>query len=83
MKMLAELNRDKVNEICKLICEFCCEPVHFEKLLAMIFAYYDLVMDFNQYVLVGSTVKSYLAYLAEEGRVEAFFENNMLKWKSR
>lgn len=83
MKMLAKLNRDKVNEICKLICEFCCEPVYFEKLLAMIFAHYDLVMDFNQYVLVGSTVKSYLAYLAEEGRVEAFFENNMLKWKSR
>lgn len=81
MTVLADVNRKKVHEICELICELCREPVNFETLLAELFSHYGLAMDFNQYVLVGSTVKSYLAYLADEGRLEAFFEDNMLKWK--
>ena len=38
-------------------------------------------MDFEQYVLVGSTVRSYLAWLKDNGRIEAVFEKNMLLWK--
>ena len=81
MAALADVNRRKVHEICELICELCRRPVNFEKLLSELFSHYGLVMDFNQYVLVGSTVKSYLAYLTDEGRMETFFEDNMLKWK--
>ena len=39
-------------------------------------------MNFEQYALVGSTVKSYLTWLKEKGRVEAIFENNLLLWKA-
>ena len=42
---------------------------------------YELKMDFQQYALVGSTVRSYLSWLKETGRLEAFFENEMLLWK--
>ena len=38
-------------------------------------------MTFEQYVLVGSTVRSYLAWLKDTGRLNARFENNMLLWQ--
>jgi hypothetical protein len=37
-------------------------------------------MSFEQYALVGSTVRSYLAWLLDTGRVTAQFENNLLLW---
>ena len=38
-------------------------------------------MNFEQYVLVGSTVRSYLAWLKDTGRLNAVFEKNQLLWK--
>ena len=39
-------------------------------------------MTYEQYVLVGSTVRSYLAWLKDAGRVEGRIENNMLLWET-
>lgn len=79
---LAQYNIDKVNEIAGKICAFCCEPVSFEELLKMLFDEYELKLNFEQYALVGSTVRSYLAWLKDLGRLEVSFEGNMLRWKS-
>ena len=38
-------------------------------------------MTFEQYVLVGSTVRSYLSWLKGQGRLQAAFEDNMLLWQ--
>ena len=40
-------------------------------------------MTFEQYVLVGSTVRSYLAWLKDTGKLNARFENNLLLWEIR
>ncbi len=37
-------------------------------------------MNFEQYVLVGSTVRSYLAWLKEAGRLGCMFQDGMLLW---
>ena len=79
---LAQYNIDKVNEICEQILSFCAEPISFEALLQRLFNEYGLQMNFEQYALVGSTVKSYLVYLKETGRINAEFEGNMLLWHS-
>lgn len=42
---------------------------------------YGLVMNFEQYVWVGSTVRSYLAWLKDSGRLAAQFVDNMLLWQ--
>lgn len=78
---LAQYNIDKVNEIAELITELCAQPLCFEALLKKLFDHYSLVMNFQQYALVGSTVKSYLTYLKDMGKIEACFEDNMLVWK--
>ena len=79
---LAQYNIDKVNEIAETIVDLCKEPMCFESILQKLFTEYDLNMNFEQYVLVGSTVRSYLSWLKDTGRINSEFENNMLLWKS-
>ena len=78
---LAQWNIDAVWEVAQTILHICQEPLCFERILQALFDRYALVMDFEQYVLVGSTVRSYLAWLKDNGRLEAIFEKNLLLWK--
>ena len=78
---LAQYNIDKVLEIAEKITAICEEPVCFETILQKLFTDYALTMNFEQYVLLGSTVRSYLAWLKDTGRVNALFDNNMLLWQ--
>ena len=78
---LAQYNIDKVLEIADKITGICQEPLCFEMILQKLFADYGLTMNFEQYVLVGSTVRSYLAWLKDTGRLNGLFENNMLLWQ--
>lgn len=78
---LAQYNIDKVQEISEKIVAICKEPICFEMILKRLFTEYSLTMNFEQYVLVGSTVRSYLSWLKDTGRVNAEFENNMLLWE--
>lgn len=78
---LAEFNIRKVGEIADMIIGFCEEPVCFERILQRLFSEYRLTMNFEQYVLVGSTVRSYLSWLRDCGRLDVLFEDNMLLWK--
>ncbi|MDO5152437.1 MAG: MBL fold metallo-hydrolase [Eubacteriales bacterium] len=80
IRELAQYNIDTVWEIAQTIVSFCAEPLCFEALLQRLFSEYNLTMNFEQYVLVGSTVRSYLAWLKDTGRLTARFENNMLLW---
>lgn len=80
---LVQYNIDKVQEIAEKILDLCREPLCFEKILQQLFAEYGLTMNFEQYVLVGSTVRSYLAWLKDTDRLNAVFENNMLLWKQK
>jgi len=82
VRELVQYNRKKVHEIGELLSGLCREPVNFEQILQKVFARYGLVMNFEQYVLVGSTVRSYLAWLKDSGRLEAVFEDHMLLWKA-
>ena len=77
-----KLNRDKVMEIGEVILTICKEPTTFEEILERLFTHYSLAMDFNQYVLVGSTVRSYLSWLSEEGRLSAAIDDNRMIWNA-
>ena len=78
---LAQYNIDKVWEIAGRIVELCAEPLGFEDILQRLFAAYQLTMNFEQYVLVGSTVRSYLAWLSDAGTLCAAFSDNRLLWE--
>lgn len=80
---LAQINIDKVFEIADKMYNICKTPVTFEKLLKTLFDDYGLIMNFEQYVLVGSTVRSYLSYLRDTERVDIQFYNNEMLWHSK
>ncbi|MBQ8164169.1 MAG: MBL fold metallo-hydrolase [Clostridia bacterium] len=77
---LAQYNIDKVNEVADTVVALCSEPSCFEELLQNLFDHYELKMTFEQYALVGSTLRSYLSYLKDNGRIEARIEGSKLFW---
>lgn len=83
IRSLAEINRKKSQELMELIIKFCQEKVGFEELLKRIFDHYGLTLDFSQYVLSGSTIRSYLSYLLEKGMLVANFVENRLFWETK
>ena len=80
---LINLNRNKINEIIDKIYNACEKEMTFEEILKYIFDEYNLVMNPNQYVLVGSTIKSYLSYLCDENKLSYEFKNNKMLWKQK
>lgn len=78
---LARLNAEKVYEIAGKIEKICEYPHSFEEILKELFCEYSLIMNHEQYVLVGSTVRSYLSYLSDTGRIASSFEDNRMLWK--
>ena len=79
---LADINRAKVYEIAEKILSVCKDPICFEKILQRLFSDFGLTMNFEQYVLIGSTVRSYFSWLKDNGKLFAAFEDNMLLWKT-
>ena len=57
-------------------------PRTFETLLKAVFDRYDLQMTFGQHTLLGATVRAFLTWLMDAGRVSYFCEDNLLYWKA-
>ena len=80
---LAGYNIAKVRQVAERILDLCREPLSFETILQRLFTGCGLTMDFQQYVLVGSTVRSYLSWLKDTGSLDARFEDNRLLWERK
>jgi len=78
---LAKANIAKVRETGDTIVDICTDSLPFDTILKRIFDRYGLAMTFEQHALVGSTVRSYLTWLKDEGRLTASIEDNTLIWK--
>ena len=81
---LVQYNVQQVKRIAEYMIELCKEPVCFEDLLAQLFQRYQLKINFQQYALVGSTIRSYLVWLKEAGHVTVEFEEDgkRLLWRT-
>ena len=78
---LAQYNIDTVLEVAEDIIALCAQPICFEMLLKKLFDRYGLTLNFEQYVLAGSTVRSYLSWLKDAGRIGAEVRDNLLLWQ--
>lgn len=78
---LADINIRKLHEIAEEILRICQTPKTFETILQQLFERFGMIMTFEQHALVGSTVRSYLTWLKEDGRIRFFIENNLLYWE--
>lgn len=82
IKGLVAVNRNKIYEIAGALLDICSTAQNCENILQSLFNKHELSMNFEQYVLVGSTIRSYLSWLKDLGKLSVSFENNMLQWKS-
>ena len=80
LRVLAQINIDKVFEISEKILEIISEPKTVDKILKEIFEGYGLEMTFEQHALLGTTVRSYLSWLESEGKAGPLIDDNMIKW---
>lgn len=79
---LIEDNRNIIHEIIDKIIDICREENSFEDIFKKIFDDYNLTLNSEQYVLCGSTIRSYLSYLYDENRITYEFKDNRMLWKS-
>ena len=77
---LVDANISKVHEVSDRICQLCRAPLSSDEVIAGIFRSYSLRISMEQYALVGSTVRSYLSYLKDSGRLETEMEDSMIRW---
>ena len=80
---LIDINRTKIEEIINKIYDLCCDETTFEDLMKKIFDSYNLALNPNQYILGGSTIRSYLSYLYDNDRIEYIFKDNKMYWKNK
>ncbi len=81
IRELVRYNREKVHEITGRVLSYCEEPADFETVLQKIFQGYGLVMNFEQYALVGSTIRSFLAWLRDREELDVVFEDHRMLWQ--
>ena len=81
MSELIRVNRDKVYEIKDVLYDICEKECRFEEILQKVFSHYGLAMSMEQYVLVGSTVRSYLSWMKEREELEIVIKDNCLLWR--
>ena len=79
---LADINIKAINNVTEKIIDLCREPISFEELLKNIFDSYSLTMNAQQYVLIGSTIRSYLSALYDSGKISFEFSENKMLWKT-
>ena len=81
MKDLAQYNIDATMKIAESILSVCAEPMIPDAVTAKLAEMCGITLDMNQYLLVGSTVRSYISWLQEKNELEGIFENGMLYWR--
>lgn len=82
IREIAELNAASIRAVRSRILESCSRPITFEHLMKEIFTAYGLTMTAQQYVLIGSTLRSYLSSLYTAGEITYEFTDNEMLWKT-
>jgi glyoxylase-like metal-dependent hydrolase (beta-lactamase superfamily II) len=79
---LVEINREKIEEIAETVRGFCRSRV-FDDILASLCRAYSIELNAEQSVLVGSTLRSYLSYLNNQGSVECLYDGGEVLWREK
>ena len=79
---LVEYNISRVHETAERILSICREALSGDDVIKKIFQAYGLAMNAQQYVLIGSTVRSYLSWLKDKGLLEIVIDDSMLLWRT-
>jgi glyoxylase-like metal-dependent hydrolase (beta-lactamase superfamily II) len=77
---LVAANRAALQRTAETVIAFCSRPVGFEEILAELCRVFALELNASQYVLVGGTLRAYLAWLSDRGVLRPSFEKGRMLW---
>jgi glyoxylase-like metal-dependent hydrolase (beta-lactamase superfamily II) len=78
---LVAANRAALEATAAAVSSFCSRPAGFEEILAGLCRQFAIELNPSQYVLVGGTLRAYLAWLADRGTLRPGFENGRMLWR--
>lgn len=78
IKSLVQKNKNAVHEVLKEIIKICMVPLCIDDVIKQVFDNFNVAMDINQYVIVGSTIRSYLSYLYDLNKLNYIVEDNKI-----
>ena len=78
IKPVVEFNRKTMHEIIDVLLDYLHEEHNCTECTSYIFSYYKLRISYNKYMLILSTVRSYLSYLSNSKRIRNYFKDNRL-----
>ena len=81
IKDLVEFNRHQIYEIIAVLLDYLNVEHTVEEIVCYIFNYYNLKISYNKYLLISSTIRSYLAYLSNEKKIKNYFKENKLYYQ--
>lgn len=73
--------RNKMDEIIDNILEIVKEPKTLEDIVSSLCKHYDITLSYNKYLIITTTIRSYLAYLGRNKKTETLFIDNKLYYK--
>ncbi len=82
IKEVVAFNRTKIKEIMDVLLDFLSEEHNCIECTQHIFEHYNLHISYNKYMLILSTVRSYLSYLSNEKKIINYFKDNRLVFKN-
>ena len=86
IRPLVGLNRAKIFEIAETIVDLVQkrrDGASLEDIVADVCTHYEIVLNANQHVLIGSTIRSYLSWLCDQDRLEYGFERNRMTFRMK
>lgn len=83
IKELVEINRNKMYEIMDILLVYLKEEHNCTECASYIFYYYKLKITYNKYMLILSTIRSYLSYLSNSFKISNYFKDNRLVFKNK
>lgn len=82
IKPTVEFNRKKIFEIQHVLLNYLHEEHNCVECTQYIFSYYNLKISYNKYMLILSTIRSYLSYLSNNKLIINYFKDNRLLFKN-
>ncbi len=76
IKEIVSFNIEVIRSICNLILDFCGCKRMFSDIFKYVFDFYHLNLDYNQSVLIGSTIRSFITYLIDDNKLKVLFLDN-------
>lgn len=83
IRPLAQYNIDAVWRNADRITAICRKPTGFDDLLATLFSANGMTLTAARYALIGSTLRSYLSWLCDIGRLRPLLADHRLRWETK